>query len=234
MNILLPSDAVLSVRRTTRQDSVALKVTVARNTLLVPRQFTDKKIHRFIEEQLSWIEQTIQKQRLRLPSSVPVDDSQVVLRYGQVYQIVYDSSVQICIWQGESEQVLIPERLQNQPGLVKIELQKHLFDDIALHLHKRCHHWAKQMGVVHKMRGLQIKDYRSRWGSCTHDGRLQFNWRLVFFAPEVIDYVIVHELAHLTHLNHSTAFWGEVAAFCPEYKKHQATLKHQAARAMAF
>ncbi|BBP42759.1 M48 family metallopeptidase [Thiosulfativibrio zosterae] len=234
MHLLLPSNVVLSVRRTTRQDSVALKVTLDRNTLLVPKRFSDKKVQAFIQEQLTWIEQSIHKQRLRLPAPQLEAELNQVMRYGEVFHIEFEADINTCVWDDVSKLVFVPKTLQNQPGLVKNTLKKALLNDISQTLPAQTLRWAERMGVAKQLGNITIKNYKSRWGSCTHDGRVQFNWRLVFFAPEVIDYVIIHELAHLTHLNHSKAFWAEVARFCPNYKTHQATLKQQSRQAMAF
>jgi len=73
--------------------------------------------------------------------------------------------------------------------------------------------------------GLSFKYNKSNWGSCSHDGNLTFSTRL-FLAPEpVVDYVIIHELAHLRHHNHSRAFWDLVAAAMPDYRRCTAWLK---------
>ena len=61
-------------------------------------------------------------------------------------------------------------------------------------------------------RRVVVKDTRSRWGSCTADGTLMFSWRLVMAPPEVQDYVVAHEVAHLRHMDHSARFWAQVAA----------------------
>ena len=58
---------------------------------------------------------------------------------------------------------------------------------------------------------ITVKDTRSRWGSCTADGRLSFSWRLICAPPDVLDYVAAHECAHLIHMNHSQAFWRLLA-----------------------
>lgn len=71
---------------------------------------------------------------------------------------------------------------------------------------------------------VSLKQQRSRWGSCSNSGNLNFNWRLVHFEPKVIDYVIIHELAHLVHQNHSQNFWRLVAQFDPQYNQHRKVL----------
>jgi predicted metal-dependent hydrolase len=54
---------------------------------------------------------------------------------------------------------------------------------------------------------VQVKDTRSRWGSCTEDGRISYSWRLVFAPPKALDYVVAHECSHLVHMDHSENFW---------------------------
>lgn len=76
------------------------------------------------------------------------------------------------------------------------------------------------------VRHVTVRDTRSRWGSCSHDGRLSFSWRLVFATPEVLDYVVSHEVAHLAEMNHSAKFWKQVALLCPEWETCNGWLKH--------
>ncbi len=72
---------------------------------------------------------------------------------------------------------------------------------------------------------VRISSARTRWGSCSRKGTLSFSWRLVMAPPEVVDYVVVHELAHLREMNHSRAFWELVGAILPDYKQRRAWLK---------
>lgn len=72
---------------------------------------------------------------------------------------------------------------------------------------------------------IRCSSARTRWGSCSSTGTLSFTWRLIMAPPAVIDYVIVHELAHVLHKNHSRRFWEQVAAMMPDYKQRAAWLK---------
>ncbi len=83
--------------------------------------------------------------------------------------------------------------------------------------------WAARMGVNY--RTITIRDQKTRWGSCSTSGTLSFNWRLVMAPPSILDYVVIHELAHLKQPNHSPAFWQVVAQFYPDYKKARAWLR---------
>ena len=66
---------------------------------------------------------------------------------------------------------------------------------------------------------ITIRDQKTRWGSCSSRGTLSFNWRLMLAPPSILDYVVVHELCHLTHMNHSREFWQAVEYVLPEYKQ---------------
>jgi hypothetical protein len=68
---------------------------------------------------------------------------------------------------------------------------------------------------------IKITAARKRWGSCGHNGNLSFAWRLVMAPPPVIDYVVVHELAHLKHRNHSKRFWSKVASILPDFRQQE-------------
>lgn len=72
---------------------------------------------------------------------------------------------------------------------------------------------------------ITVRDQKTRWGSCSSRGTLSFNYRLIFAPPQVLDYVVVHELCHLTHMNHSKDFWNKVASVMPEYKVYRLWLK---------
>ena len=83
--------------------------------------------------------------------------------------------------------------------------------------------YAERLGV--SFADIRIKDQRSRWGSCSSVGNLNYNWKLVLMPPGVLDYVVVHELAHRREMNHSAAFWKVVATWMPDYKKYRKWLR---------
>ena len=72
---------------------------------------------------------------------------------------------------------------------------------------------------------ITIRNQRSRWGSCSSQGNLNFNCLLMLSPPEVIDYVVAHELCHRKEMNHSPKFWAEVERVMPDYKQRQKWLK---------
>jgi predicted metal-dependent hydrolase len=87
----------------------------------------------------------------------------------------------------------------------KLELPRLLFEK------------AGELGL--QVAGVAVRNQRSRWGSCSRDGRITLNWRLLLMPDPVRDYVIVHELMHLRRMDHSPAFWAHVAEVCPDYRE---------------
>jgi predicted metal-dependent hydrolase len=88
---------------------------------------------------------------------------------------------------------------------------------------ERVEHYAKLMNA--SPIAVRINGAKTRWGSCSAKKSLNFSWRLVMADDAVIDYVVVHELAHITEMNHSTRFWAVVAGVLPDYKERQKRLK---------
>lgn len=84
---------------------------------------------------------------------------------------------------------------------------------------------AKRMGVT--FQSVEISSARTRWGSCSQENAIRYSFRLLYAPKEVIEYVVVHELAHVKHKNHSPAFWREVGNYVPDYKTRRKWLKER-------
>lgn len=100
---------------------------------------------------------------------------------------------------------------------------KKLADKALQHIPKRVSYFAKQIGVTYGK--ITIRNQKTRWGSCSSKGNLNFNCLLMLTPPEVIDYVVVHELCHRKEMNHSGAFWVEVEKVLLDYKEQVKWLK---------
>ena len=112
--------------------------------------------------------------------------------------------------------------LEAHPPLTDVEIEA-LRARAKAYLPDRVAHWAGRMGVTPA--GLRITSARTRFGSCSGKNSLSFSLYLMQYPPEAIDYVVVHELAHIRHKNHSPAFYAEVARYLPDYRQRQAMLR---------
>lgn len=88
---------------------------------------------------------------------------------------------------------------------------------------KRVSHYARMLGVTYGK--ISIRDQKTRWGSCSSEGNLSFNRRLILAPPDVLDYVVIHELCHRKEMNHSKEFWALVESLMPEYKERRKWLR---------
>ncbi len=112
--------------------------------------------------------------------------------------------------------MIAPEKLTEQEIRLLREKTRQLVTE-------RVKHYAPIIGV--KYNQIAIRTQRTRWGSCSSKGNLNFNCLLGLTSPEVLDYVVVHELCHLIELNHSKQFWDAVERTMPDYKVHRKWLK---------
>ncbi len=112
----------------------------------------------------------------------------------------------------------------NYHALTKEEIET-LADRACEEIPKRVEHFTKRIGVDYGR--ITIRNPKTRWGSCSAKGNLNFNCLLMLAPPHVIDYVVVHELCHRKEMNHSKQFWTEVARILPDYKTAEAWLKNE-------
>ena len=110
-----------------------------------------------------------------------------------------------------------------ESGIAQSELPKYYLDSLKDYLDESLNRYSKLMGV--KFKEVKITQTKTTWGTCNTSKKLTFNLRLAMAPKSVIDYVVVHELAHLKHMNHDRSFWNTVGKVLPDYKERQGYLK---------
>jgi len=213
------------LRRSRKNKHLRLRVNehgrvVVSAPILVPKIYID----RFVLQQELWI--TRQQQRLKLKKNAyPIfnSDQKLVTYLGRLYYYKFDNSIK--------------ERIQLTSNFITVNpvtgLEKDIHITLINWLKKSSAQYIHQSLTTHATRmelhyqKVSFRQQQSRWGSCSTRGNLNFNWRLIHFKPAIIDYVIIHELAHLRHHNHSRDFWNLVARYDPQYKTHISFLKKQ-------
>lgn len=103
------------------------------------------------------------------------------------------------------------------------ELSERELENIRRAFDGKVGRFAEQIGVTYGR--ITIRSQKTRWGSCSSKGNLNFNYRLYYMPEELMDYVIIHELCHRRHMNHSKEFWAEVERYCPDYRERRKKLK---------
>ena len=116
---------------------------------------------------------------------------------------------------------------QDQKMMITQEMRKAGVEKAMEIFPKRVEYYARLMGISYGR--ITIREQKTRWGSCSGKGNLNYNWKLTLMPPEILDYVVVHELAHRKEMNHSRDFWKIVEQVLPDYQKRRKRLKELSA-----
>jgi predicted metal-dependent hydrolase len=187
-------------------------------TVKAPLFILPGDIQRFIDKNSEWIKKrTEQLQQRKVVKENRYEHGGELLFLGKSYIFTVGNYPAVKI---EGDRFLFPQflmfRVEKEITNWYIQQAKNIvISQLAL--------YAKEMNVSYK--SVTFSDTKSKWGSCTYDNRLQFCWRLVMAPVLVVNYVIVHELAHTLEKNHSTRFWSKVRLYNPSYKQQIKWLK---------
>lgn len=181
--------------------------------LSIPKYCLRKQALKFLQENEVWIINTL----ANLPKLSNFADGDEISVFGKIYKICHENKHKGTCFEGDllkvgGDKVFLHRR-------VKDFLKKEAVDKLAEISIKT----AEKIGV--KIASVTVKDTKSRWGSCSTKGNINYNWRIVLAPKEVIDYLVCHEVSHLKHPNHSTDFWSTVESLCPSYKDSRNWLK---------
>jgi hypothetical protein len=187
--------------------------------LIVPARADLDAARAFLRAQANWVLRQMDKRDRITSAQTPLPDN-VALWRGAAHpvRLIYADSA--------SHVRLIDDALiivGRDAGAAQIALTRWLQKQAATALTDAVAQHSASMGV--RPARIALRDQQTRWGSCSTRKTISFNWRLIHAPPGVLDYVVVHELAHLTEFNHSRRFWELVETHCPDYRGHAAWLK---------
>lgn len=211
--IVVDGDIPVELRRSARARRMTLRVTRAGGevVLTLPPAVSLAEGRAFAESRAGWLRRT----RAAMPELRLVCAGAMLPVAGRVLRITPVETRTVDI---RDDALLVPAA--RPVGAVVGAWLKHL---ARQRLALACDRYAA--AVERPYRALSLRDTRSRWGSCTQDGRLMFSWRLAMAPPEVLDYVAAHEVAHLRHMDHSAAFWAQTGRLMPDYEPRRAWLR---------
>ena len=124
---------------------------------------------------------------------------------------------------GAADRLMLGLALDADPARIRDLVQAWLMGQARRNFQERLAFFAPQLGV--QWRSLRLSSAQTRWGSASADGSIRLNWRLIHMSQAIIDYVVVHELAHLRVMDHSPQFWGTVGQVLPDYATRRGQLK---------
>lgn len=223
-----------------KRRSIALVITDAGELeVRAPLKAAIKIIEDFINTKLSWI---TKKQELanKNPKTSPKNytDGEEFLYEGNIYKLQYSDCDYINIMDCCVKSARNDETMQTGQA---VTINKYLLVPkiFSFQVKNSLTYWYQAQALVKiterikyytdltklKYSAIKLTNAQRIWGSCTHDGVLRVNWRLIMAPAEILDYVVVHEIVHLDEHNHSKHFWRKVELILPDYKKRRAWLK---------
>ena len=213
----------VEVVRTKRKKTASIEIKDGLIRVLVPNSLTDKRVNSLLEERASWINKKIRLQA-EMPSYKAKEyvNGETFTYLGRNYRLKLVNSG------------LTETRLKNGylevPAQGEKAIHASLTDWYTSHalakLQEKTRRYAKTLNV--EPSSVTVKDYKSRWGSCSTSGDITYNWRIIMAPHRIVDYVVIHELCHLVEHNHSDKYWKQVESLVPDYRERRAWLKTNA------
>jgi predicted metal-dependent hydrolase len=215
----------LELRESARARRMTLRVDAARGLIqvVVPAGLAEAEALCFVGRNAGWIRARL----AALPPARPFIDGARVPVLGAEHVIRHDP-----LWRGPGCRAGGEIRVGGQPEHLARRVRDLLRAEASRLLAERARVMADALGT--RVRGLTVRDTRSRWGSCSATGSLSFSWRLILTPESVLSYVVAHEVAHLKEMNHSPRFWALVARLVPDAAPSRAWLRRHGAELLRF
>ena len=218
----LEKEFEVKVKRTSRRRTISLEVKEGYVQVIVPNALSEKEIESIIIKKTKWI-----RNKLLLQKSKPAYKAKEFISgesfpyLGKNYRLKIIESKSSAV-EMKANRIYVYKR---NKGRSVHDLLVNWYKEQALKLfEKKINKFSKIMGVIPK--SISTRTYSKRWGSCSSKGDISFNWRILMAPNSIIDYVIVHELCHLIHHDHSPKYWRTVKSFYPDYKEKVEWLRH--------
>jgi predicted metal-dependent hydrolase len=203
-----------------RRRTIALVITPdAHLVVRVPLRAPAAMIDAVIREKSGWIRKKIAEMKSR-PQAVShtYEEGEIFWFLGRPYPLHLDDEPGTGI--RRTDRLCVPRA--RVPD-IRSAIQRWYMAEAHTEIHSRCMWFSMMTG--YSPASVRITDARQRWGSCNHEGGLNFSWRLIQAPLSIVDYVIVHELVHLRQPDHSPKFWAKVEALMPDYKRRREWLR---------
>lgn len=196
-----------------------------------PRWITIADIEQAIRDKQGWIvrklgERRERSQRQLQPAMRWTDGATLPYLGAEITLRVTPATAHGIQFQHDSRELAIGLPAEAEEQQLKDRVQSWLQQEAKRVFNERLPVFAEKLGVCYHSMALSAAT--TRWGSCTAQGKIRLNWRLIHFSPMIIDYVIAHELAHLREMNHSPRFWATVQSVFPDFEIARHSLRQQA------
>ena len=212
-----------TLKRSSKRRSIGLQINDHGLTVSMPLRATEKWLHSVLQEKSAWVVNKLENWQSKKAPVQKWENGESILFRGESYTLrIVSGLLRAAPALTETELIIPVYDTSNQRAIFKKILLWYKRE--AEQVFKECvEHFAPLMNVSPKE--LKLTSAKTQWGSCTTQGVIRLNWQLVTMPLHLIDYVVVHELAHLQEMNHSAAFWLVVEGACPDYLTVRKELK---------
>lgn len=208
-----------------KRKTIGIYVKDGKVLVKAPHFTAQQHIQEWVDTKSPWIEKRLCEQAQEQKEKPNLSNGGNILFLGE-QRPIYCREGKPAVTEENNDLMVYHYKNTNIQKLIETWLQQ----EAQLYINERTNDIAQLMSETTRIKAIQYRKTRSKWGHCTSEGVLQFNWLLIMAPPDVIDYLIIHEVSHLTHMNHSAAFWARVTAFCPTYKTQRNWLKNNGHR----
>lgn len=213
----------VKVIKSKRRKTTALRIKNGEVSIHIPHRLPVLIAKRFVMQKSAWIKQKLAQQKP--PAEKQFIEGEQFLYLGNSYPLRLVSTNTAIEVKKSIDEIEIHGRI-NRLSTTKMRttMVSWYKQQGQRHLTHRTQHFSRLTGL--KPNSISIKTYTARWGSCGIHADIQFNWKLMLAPENIIDYVIIHELCHIKHHNHSSMFWSLVQQYYPDYKSARLWLKN--------
>lgn len=209
-----------------RRKTIAINIVFDGSVLVkAPSFMTDEAIGEFLMKKSSWISKKLQEVASLDLSSMKVrfKDGSTFSYLGQEVTLTIENiTSKVCMVKKQENKLVVYTNSDDEDFIRQLVNKWYRLRAQEI-INERVRYFSHF--VNEKAKSVTIRNQKTRWGSCTSGRGLNFNYRLVMMPPEILDYVVVHELCHLKHMNHSREFWAEVERILPDMKIRKKWLK---------
>ena len=216
------------IRKSARRKTLAITVHPDNRVVVsAPANCSQKNILRFVADKSTWVRKVIQAnlQRMKQNRVTKFETGEKLLHLGREYTLRLEGGTppQVML---EDERICVRLPVEDlAPGAARVS--KHLLDwymaDALTKIREKLSFYANKIGA--EPRSVTVKSMKSRWGSCSVHGRISLAWNIIMAPEPVMDYLVVHELCHLLHHNHSPEYWQMVSSVIPNHKESSRWLR---------
>jgi len=220
---------IVTIIKSSRRKTTALKIKDGEVSIHIPTRLPIKLAQEFVVQKTHWIQNKLAEQSFKQAQEKQFIEGETFLFLNEnmtLRLIQAESSPSIKM---KSQQLEFYGRLNRlSKTAIRAALIRWYKQQAEDHIATRTDILSKKIKII--PHSIAIKTYKARWGSCNIHGELQFNWKLMLAPLNIIDYVIIHELCHIQHHNHSAQFWRLVELHCPTFKTSRLWLKNNGYR----